>query len=81
MIYFSREVLYGMFYQAKPYRKDSAREEFLCATILSEFKFKYNCFDHVILPGYIRWLFFPGGVVKFLRTTGFKKLSNGVIPY
>ena len=42
-------------------------------------KFKYNCFDRVILRGYIRWLFFPAGVVKFLRAMGFKKLSNGVM--
>ncbi|MDO8723594.1 MAG: hypothetical protein Q7J31_15410, partial [Syntrophales bacterium] len=42
-------------------------------------KFKYSCFDRVILRGYIRWLFFPGGVVKFLRAMGFRKLSNGVM--
>ena len=42
-------------------------------------KFKYNCFDRVILRGYILWLFFPAGVVKFLRAMGFRKLSNGVM--
>ena len=42
-------------------------------------KFKYSCFDRVIMRGYIRWLFFPGGVVKFLRLMGFRKLSNGVM--
>jgi len=40
---------------------------------------KYSCFDRVVLRGYIRWLFFPGGVVKFLRLMGFRKLSNGVM--
>ncbi|MCK9365489.1 MAG: hypothetical protein M0P74_18050 [Syntrophales bacterium] len=33
-------------------------------------KFKYSCFDRVVLRGYIRWLSFPGGVVKFLRLMG-----------
>jgi len=42
-------------------------------------KFKYSCFDRVILRGYILRLFFPGGVVKFLRAMGFRKLSNGVM--
>ena len=42
-------------------------------------KFKYHCFDRVILRGYILWLFFPAGVVKFLRAMGFRKLSNGVM--
>ncbi len=42
-------------------------------------KFKYNCFDRIILRGYILWLFFPAGVVKFLRAMGFRKLSNGVM--
>jgi len=45
----------------------------------SNIKFKYSCFDRVVLRGYIRWLFFPGGVVKFLRVMGFRKLSNGVM--
>ncbi len=68
-----------MFRQEKPYRKDTAREEFLCATILPEYKFKYSCFDRVILRGYILYMFFPAGVVKFLRLMGFRKLSNGVM--
>jgi len=45
----------------------------------SNIKFKYSCFDRVILRGYILWLFFPAGVVHFLRAMGFKKLSNGVM--
>jgi len=42
-------------------------------------KFKYNCFDRVILRGYIRCMFFPAGVVKFLGLMGFRKFSNGVM--
>lgn len=30
-------------------------------------KFSYRCFDRVVLCGYIRNLFFEGGVVSFLR--------------
>ena len=42
-------------------------------------KFKYSCFDRVILRGYILYMFFPAGVVRFLRLMGFRKLSNGVM--
>jgi len=31
-------------------------------------KFKYFCFDRVIIRGYILSLFFPAGIVRFLRT-------------
>jgi hypothetical protein len=69
-----------MFCEEKPYRertlpvKNSFVQQFS-----PNIKFKYSCFDRVILRGYILWLFFPGGVVKFLRAMGFKKLSNGVM--
>jgi len=42
-------------------------------------KFKYFCFDRVIIRGYILSLFFPGGVVRLLRALGFTRLSNGVL--
>jgi len=42
-------------------------------------KFKYFCFDRIIIRGYILMLFFPGGVVKLLRALGFTRLSNGVM--
>ena len=42
-------------------------------------KFKYFCFDRVIIRGYILSMFFPAGIVKFLRAIGFKGLSNGVM--
>ena len=42
-------------------------------------KFKYFCFDRVIIRGYILSLFSPGGIVRFLRAIGFKSLSNGVM--
>ena len=42
-------------------------------------KFKYFCFDRVIIRGYIRKLFFEAGIVLFLRAMGFRKLSNGVM--
>ena len=42
-------------------------------------KFKYFCFDRVIIRGYILSMFFPAGIVKFLRAVGFKGLSNGVM--
>ncbi len=42
-------------------------------------KFKYSCFDRVILRGYILCMFFPAGVVRFLKLMGFRKLSNGVM--
>lgn len=41
--------------------------------------FTYSCFDRVIIRGYIRNLFFMGGVVKLLRSLGFKSLSTGVL--
>lgn len=42
-------------------------------------KFSYRCFDRVVLRGYIRNLFFEGGLVSFLRAMGFRNLSNGVM--
>ena len=42
-------------------------------------KFKYFCFDRVIIRGYILSMFFPAGIVRFLRAVGFKGLSNGVM--
>ena len=42
-------------------------------------KFKYFCFDRVIIRGYILFLFFPAGVVRLLRSLGFRRLSNGVM--
>ncbi len=41
--------------------------------------FKYVCFDRVILRGYIRCMFFPAGVITFLKLMGFRKISNGVM--
>jgi len=41
--------------------------------------FKYVCFDRVILRGYIRFMFFPAGVITFLRLMDFRKVSNGVM--
>ncbi|GAB6163340.1 hypothetical protein JCM12298_25000 [Desulfothermus naphthae] len=43
-------------------------------------KFSYTSFDRVILRGYILDLFYEGGVVSFLKSMGFVKRSNGVIP-
>jgi len=42
-------------------------------------KFKYFCFDRVIIRGYILSLFSPAGIVRLLRALGFKGLSNGVM--
>jgi hypothetical protein len=42
-------------------------------------KFKYTCFDRVVIRGYIRGFFHEGGLVLFLRAMGFKKLTNGVL--
>ena len=42
-------------------------------------KFKYFCFDRVIIRGYIQLLFFPAGVAKLLKALGFKHLTNGVM--
>ncbi|MBI4596589.1 MAG: hypothetical protein HY730_09495 [Candidatus Tectomicrobia bacterium] len=41
--------------------------------------FFYTCFDRVIIRGYIKRLFWEGGLVLFLRALGFKKLTNGVM--
>lgn len=41
--------------------------------------FTYSCFDRVIIRGYIRNLFYMGGVVNLLRSLGFKKLTSGVL--
>jgi hypothetical protein len=50
-----------------------------CKQFSPNIKFKYTCFDRVILRGYIRKLFFAGGVVILLRALGFRRLSNGVM--
>lgn len=42
-------------------------------------RFSYRCFDRVIIRGYIHSLFYLGSVVFFLRSLGFKKLSQGVL--
>ena len=39
----------------------------------------YNCFDRVIVRGYIHKLFFEGGLINFLRSAGFRKFTNGVM--
>ena len=39
----------------------------------------YNCFDRVIVRGYIHKLFYEGGVINFLRSAGFRKFSNDVM--
>ena len=39
-------------------------------------KFKYFCFDRVIIRGYILSMFFPAGIVRFLRAVGFKGLLD-----
>jgi hypothetical protein len=73
-----------MFCQEKPYRKKALERTLPVKNSFAQqfsenIKFKYSCFDRVVLRGYIRWLFFPGGVVKSLRLMGFRKLSNGVL--
>lgn len=50
-----------------------------CHQFSENIKFKYFCFDRVIIRGYILFLFFPAGVVRLLRALGFKGLSNGVM--
>ncbi len=42
-------------------------------------KFSYTSFDRIVMRGYIRRLFYEGGLVLFLRAMGFKKLTNGVL--
>lgn len=42
-------------------------------------KFKYTCFDRVIIRGYIRRFFFEGCIVIFLKAMGFSKRTNGVM--
>ncbi len=42
-------------------------------------KFKYFCFDRVIIRGYILSLFSPAGIVRLLSALGFKGLPNGVM--
>ena len=39
----------------------------------------YSCFDRVIVRGYIHHLFFEGGLIRFLRSVGFRKFTNGVM--
>ena len=39
----------------------------------------YNCFDRVIVRGYIHKLFFAGGLINFLRSIGFRKFTDGVM--
>ncbi len=50
-----------------------------CKQFSANIKFKYTCFDRVILRGYIVRLFYAGGIVILLRALGFKRLSNGVM--
>ena len=50
-----------------------------CKQFSANIKFKYSCFDRVILRGYIRKLFYAGGVVILLRALGFRRLSNGIM--
>jgi len=79
MIDFSRAVLYGIFHQEEtPERTKPVKNTFV-QQFSENIKFKYSCFDRVILRGYILWLFFPAGVVKLLYAMGFRKLSNGVM--
>jgi hypothetical protein len=42
-------------------------------------KFSYFCFDRVIIRGYIRHLFFAGGVAILLKVLGFKQTTSGVM--
>ena len=39
----------------------------------------YNCFDRVIVRGYIHKLFYAAGLITFLRSVGFRKFTNGVM--
>lgn len=39
----------------------------------------YSCFDRVIVRGYIHPLFCAGGLIRFLRSAGFNKFTNGVM--
>jgi len=41
--------------------------------------FSYTSFDRVIMRGYIRQLFLPGGVVNLTRAQGYSNYSNGVL--
>ncbi|NUM37136.1 MAG: hypothetical protein HUU50_21545 [Candidatus Brocadiae bacterium] len=41
--------------------------------------FFYNCFDRVILKGYVRWLFTASALSYFLKLLGFHKASQGVM--
>ncbi len=50
-----------------------------CKQFSPNIKFKYSCFDRVILRGYIVRLFYAGGIVILLRALGFRRLSNGVM--
>jgi len=83
VIDFSRAVLYGMFHQEKPYRMDQERTLPVKNSFVQQFaqniNFKYVCFDRVTLRGYIRHMFFPAGVITFLKLMGFRKISNGVM--
>jgi hypothetical protein len=42
-------------------------------------KFDYFCFDRVIIRGYIRHLFFAGGVAILLKVLGFRQMTTGVM--
>ena len=39
----------------------------------------YSCFDRVIVRGYIHPLFCEGGMIRFLRSAGFRTFTNGVM--
>jgi len=42
-------------------------------------KFSYFCFDRVIIRGYIRHLFFAGGVAILLKVLGFRQMTSAVM--
>jgi|GEM_PF-6317990 len=39
----------------------------------------YSCFDRVIVRGYLHNLFTTGGLIHFLRSSGFTKFTDGVM--
>jgi hypothetical protein len=65
-------------YEAKHWREDTMKNDFL-EQFSENMKFSYTCFDRVIIRGYIRNFFFTSGVVLFLRSLGFHKVSKGVL--
>jgi hypothetical protein len=72
--------LYGLVSaNQEPNNKGPPVNNSFCKQFSPNIKFKYNCFDRVILRGYIRKLFYAGGVVILLRVLGFRRLSNGIM--